>query len=103
MTYAFNSRVTWDPSKNSANLRKHGLSFDEAAELFTSGEHYLELFDDSHSDLEDRFVAIGPIKRGLVLVVLTEQDEHTIRIISARWATNTERALFIAHAARTHD
>jgi hypothetical protein len=47
-----------------------------------------------HSDIEDRFIAVGPISRGLILVVWTERDEDTIRIISARWATKQERHLY---------
>lgn len=43
---------------------------------------------------EDRFIAIGPIKGGVVLVVVTAQDESTNRFISARWATRRERELF---------
>jgi len=74
-------KVAWDEAKDLANRRKHGVSFEEAKELFTSGIDYLEIFDDVHSDMEDRFIAIGPIKRGLVLVVWTERDEDTIRII----------------------
>ena len=62
-------KVSWDPAKNRANCKKHGVSFEEAQELFTSGVDYLEIFDDAHSDDEDRFLAIGPIRRGLVLVV----------------------------------
>jgi uncharacterized DUF497 family protein len=50
---------------------------------FRSGDDYLVIFDDAHSDVEERFIAIGLIKRGLVLVVHTEQDDDTIRIISA--------------------
>jgi uncharacterized DUF497 family protein len=88
--------VVWDANKNSANVRKHGVSFEEAQALFTSSEGYLEIFDDAHSDAEDRFIAIGPIARGLVLVVWTERDEDVIRIISARWATPAERNLFNA-------
>ncbi len=89
--------VTWDPSKNAANKRKHGISFQEASELFTSGVDYLELFDAAHSETEDRFIAIGAIRRGLVLVVHTEQDEDTVRIISARWATKSEQAEFVSY------
>jgi putative transcriptional regulator len=50
---------------NLANRRSHGLSFEEAAEFFTSGIDYLEIFDEVHSDTEDRFIAVGPIRRGL--------------------------------------
>ena len=62
--------------------------------MFTSGADYLELFDEAHSDEEDRFIAIGPISRGLVLVVWTEREEDVIRIISARWATRSERCRY---------
>lgn len=90
-------KVAWDAAKNLANQRKHGLSFEEAQELFLSGRDYLEIFDDAHSDTEDRFIAIGPIARGLVLVVWTERDEDTVRIISARWATKREQGLYLQY------
>ena len=97
MAYTNGVEVTWDPAKNAANRKKHGITFEEASELFTSGVDYLELFDAAHSEMEDRFIAIGPIRRGLVLVVLTEQEEDTIRIISARWATKREQADFVSY------
>lgn len=87
-------RITWDKAKSRANQEKHGISFEEASELFMSKADYLEIFDEAHSIDEDRFIAIGPIRRGVVLVVSTEQDEASIRIISARWATNRERGLY---------
>ncbi len=82
---------------------KHGVSFEEAQALFTSGEDYLELFDDAHADTEDRFIAIGPIQGGLVLVIWTEWEDEVVRIISARWATASERSLFIHHRESHHD
>jgi len=84
-------------------VRKHGVSFEEASELFTSGRDYLEIFDDAHSDVEDRFIAIGPLGRGLAVVVHSVRDDETIRIISARWATWAERALFRESAGGPHD
>lgn len=92
-------RVTWDETKNLSNQAKHGVSFEEASELFSSGADYLEIFDVEHSYEEDRFIAIGPIRRGLVLVVWTERlsgddEEIAVRIISARWATKRERRHF---------
>ena len=86
--------MDWDEAKNLANRKNHGISFEEAEELFTSGFDYLEIFDEVHSDFEDRFIAIGPITRGLVLVVWTARDDDSIRIISARWATEREQALY---------
>jgi uncharacterized DUF497 family protein len=55
-------------SRKSAETR---VSFEEATELLLSGIDYLEIFDDAHSDIEDRFIAIGSISRGLILVVWT--------------------------------
>jgi hypothetical protein len=100
MAYDLSVRFEWDDAKNVANQEKHDVSFEEARELFTSGEHYLEIFDAAHSDVEDRFIAIGPISRGLVLIVWTERDEDVIRIISARWATKRERQMYTKHMER---
>ncbi|HMJ83872.1 MAG TPA: BrnT family toxin [Vicinamibacterales bacterium] len=87
-------KVVWDEAKNLANQEKHRVSFEEASVLFTSGVDYLELFDDEHSETEDRFIAIGPIRRGIILIVWTERDEDEVRIISARWAKPREQLLF---------
>jgi uncharacterized DUF497 family protein len=57
----------------------------------------LKFFDAAHSDIEDRFISIGPIARGVVLVVWTERDEKTTRIISARFATRREVGLYRRH------
>jgi uncharacterized DUF497 family protein len=96
-------RVTWDEAKNVANQRKHGVSFQEASKLFSSRADYLEIFDETHSDIEDRFIAIGPISRGLVLIVWVDKDEETIRIISARWATRREQRRYQEYLIRTHE
>lgn len=90
-------RFRWDAAKNEANKRKHDIGFEEAKQLFSSGVDYLEVFDEMHSGREDRFIAIGPIRRGLVLVVWTERGEDVIRIISARWATPGEAKLYRRH------
>lgn len=87
-------RFEWAPEKERANVRKHGLSFREAAKLFTCGKDYLEIYDGEHSDDEDRFIAIGSASGRVIVVVYTERAEDTIRIISARWATRKEAELF---------
>ena len=51
----------WDDARNRSNQRKHGLSFEEARQLFEEGDDYLEIFDEAHSSPEDRFIAIGEI------------------------------------------
>lgn len=90
-------KLEWDRAKSEANLKKHGVFFEEAGELFASGDDYLEIFDDEHSDDEDRFIAIGAIVRGIVIVVYTERDGDVVRIISARWALKSEISAYRAH------
>lgn len=87
-------RFDWDPAKNTRNVRKHGVSFEEASTLFTAGSGWLDLGDEAHSGDEMRYRAIGPIVRGVVVVVYVERDEDVIRIISARAATPSERRLY---------
>ena len=84
----------WDPGKAALNEQKHGLSFDEARTLFLGTADYLEIYDRQHSLDEDRYIAIGPIDRGLICVVYVERFEDRIRLISARFATPRERGLF---------
>lgn len=96
-------RVEWDEQKNADNQVKHGVSFEEVRELFTSGRDYLELYDDAHSIFEDRFIAIGIVPRGLAVVLLTERDEDIIRIISARWATGREQRMYNDYMEHRHE
>lgn len=100
MAYASRVRFEWDPKKASRNAEKHGVTFNEAKELFTSDVDFLEVYDGSHADLEERFIAVGPIRRGLVLVVYTERREDVVRIISARWAIKRERALYLQYTEK---
>lgn len=90
-------RFEWDPRRERENLRKHGLSFASATRLFTGGADYLEILDGTHSEDEDRFIAVGPVEEELIVVVFTEPDHETIRIISARAATRAEVTLFRRH------
>ena len=83
-------RFEWDPDKEKANVDKHGLSFSEATNLFSSGVDYLEIYDEGHSQDEDRFIATGPVAERIVLVVYTEWPDDTVRVISARPATQKE-------------
>jgi hypothetical protein len=69
-------------------------TFQEASELFSSGSDYLEIFDEDHSQDEDRFVAIGPVAGRIVVVVFAEWPEDAIRLISARRATRQETKLY---------
>ncbi len=96
-------RIEWDPDKNQRNLDKHGISFEEASGLLQERVDPMEIFDTAHSDEEDRHIAIGPIARGVIVVVFTESDDETVRIISAREATRREKRRYEAWKAGTID
>ena len=87
-------RFEWDPEKAARNERLHEVSFDEARELFTTDAPVLEVYDVDHGGPEDRFKSIGPIRRGLVLVVWTERTDDVVRPISVWWATEAEREMY---------
>ena len=83
----------WDIQKEKANIRKHKISFKEAIFVF-SDQNALTIPDVNHSDFEDRWVTLGFIPKGqIILVIHTHRIrnlENTIRIISARKATKKE-------------
>lgn len=86
-------RLEWNPKKATANLRKHGVSFEEASTVF---EDDLSLTgeDPDHSVDEDRLVTFGLSNKGRLLVVSHTDRQDRIRIISARPATRSERKLY---------
>src|SRR5438034_9217971 len=67
-------RFEWDPDKDADNRRKHGVSFREARGVLARDADCLEIYDEAHSDEEDRFIAIGKCKRGVLVVVYTEPE-----------------------------
>ncbi len=81
----------WDEDKAASNIRKHGVSFDEASTVFA--DPLAVIFDDEeHSDDEIREIIIGhTVTQKLVLASFAERGEDWIRIISARKATKRER------------
>lgn len=86
-------RFEWDPKKAAVNLRKHSVSFEEATtvledDLSLTGE------DPDHSEDEERMVTFGLSSRGRLLAVSHTDRQGTIRIISARPATRSERILY---------
>ena len=82
--------LRWDPEKARSNLRKHGVSFGEAASLFRDVLS-VTISDPLHSTAESRFATIGRSERGRTLVVVHSDVGETIRIISARLANSRER------------
>ena len=84
-------RFVWDPRKEALNQRKHGIAFAEALTVFA--DPLALVFDDpAHSRGEHREIIIGHSSRPrLLLVIFTERDGDTLRIISARQATARDR------------
>jgi uncharacterized DUF497 family protein len=80
----------WDREKERRNLRKHGVSFDEAVTVFY--DPLAATFDDpDHSISEHRLITVGFSSKGHLLVVSHIERGNIIRIISARLATAQER------------
>ena len=81
----------WDDEKAEANVRKHGISFEEAKSVFRDDRAKL-IGDPDHSQDEDRFVLLGLSETLRLLVVCHcyRGENHVIRIISARKATTNE-------------
>lgn len=79
--------LDWNEAKNKANVRKHGVSFDENALLIA---------DPDHSENEDRFVLLGLSAKLRLLLVCHcfEADDGLIRVISCRKATRKEMSLY---------
>jgi uncharacterized DUF497 family protein len=94
-------RFEWDPAKAKRNAHKHGVRFDEAKSIFTD-EHGLLLDDLGPASADPRFVLIGlsAALRLLVVVHSYRDADRTIRIISARTATRSERAQYGAQFRR---
>ena len=80
----------WDARKAIANLRKHGVSFEDAATVF-SDPLALTFLDPHHYNGEEREITIGHSARRQVLFVSHSQRGNRVRIISARGATRGER------------
>ena len=90
MEYKFD----WDPVKARQNLQKHGVSFERAARVFLD-PFAISVFDDEHSDNEDRWSTIGSEANEVLLVVVhtfrnVDTNTSIVRIISARKATKEE-------------
>ena len=84
-------RFEWDEDKNRENIKKHGVSFQEAQTIFLD-ENAKRFFDPDHSQDEDRFIMLGMSFKLRVLVVCHchRKNDTVIRIISARKADKHE-------------
>lgn len=86
-------RFEWDAAKAAANIRKHRVSFEEAATALTDPLAVL-VYDDRHSIAEDRYLVIARSERDRLLTVSYTPRPKASRIISARLATKRERKAY---------
>ncbi len=84
-------KFEWDENKEAVNKEKHKISFETASRVFDD-PYCIEMLDVNHSDVEDRYIAIGKVK-DILFVVFTERKDIT-RLISARFATAAERRAY---------
>jgi len=86
-------RFEWDPAKAEKNLRKHGVSFEEASSAFN--DPWAITFEDpEHSVGEERFITFGLSRVGRYVVVSHTERGGRIRIISGRRMTKVERKIY---------
>lgn len=86
-------RFEWDRAKAAENLRKHAVTFEEAATVFRDTLSATGR-DPDHSVDEERYITFGISSRGRLLVVSHTERGDTIRIISARLVTKGERKIY---------
>lgn len=81
-------RFEWDEATNAANIRKHGIDFSDAIEVF---DHpMLTMIDDREDYGEERWLGVGLMQGRTIVVIYVERDGDRIRRISARKATKHE-------------
>ena len=86
-------KIEWNPVKAIVNLKKHGVSFEEAATAL-SDPMAVTGSDPDHSIYEERFVTFGISERSRLVVVSHTEEGESIRLISARKASKGERELY---------
>jgi uncharacterized protein len=86
-------KIEWDPKKAKSNIKKHGVSFEEAATAL-SDPMAVTGADPDHSITEERYVTFGVSKKGRLVVVSHTEKDETIRIISVRKASKGEQELY---------
>lgn len=83
-------KFVWNNAKSLANSRKHGVKFDEAATVFKDPRLFAR-YDEKHSQDDDRYKALGISGSGRLLYLSFTSEDDTVRIISARRDTKSER------------
>ncbi|MBD2412990.1 hypothetical protein FACHB389_28355 [Nostoc calcicola FACHB-389] len=86
-------KFEWDENKAARNLLKHRVSFEEAKTLFDD-PLYVDFYDPDHSENEEHYLIIGKSSRGRLLIMSYTERGDSIRLISAREVTRSEREAY---------
>jgi uncharacterized protein len=86
-------KFEWDEGKAERNLLKHGVTFEEATTVFED-PLYVDFYDPDHSQDEERYLIVGISSQRRLLIVSYTEREDSIRFISARETTRTEREAY---------
>ncbi len=86
-------KFEWDKNKADRNFSKHRVSFDEAKTVFDD-PLYVDFYDSRHSDKENRYLIVGESSQGRLLIVSYTERRNSIRIISTREVTRSEREAY---------
>ena len=93
-------KFEWSEEKNSLNIQKHNINFEEAKEVFSDPLHISKL-DHRFDYFEERWITLGVTSKEKILVVANMffdgNGEEIIRIISARKANQKERIFYEQH------
>ncbi len=91
-------KFIWDPAKEKINIRKHKMSFTESCYVFAD-QYSLSLFDEQHSEDEDRWITLGQTPNGKIFTVVHTFSKmaeiEVIRIISSRKTTKKEARKYL--------
>jgi uncharacterized protein len=85
--------IEWDNNKNLINIRKHGIDFNDAIEIFNAP--MIVILDDSVDYNDDRYIGIGILRNIIAIIIFVEKDDgDVIRIISVRKANKHESKIY---------
>lgn len=91
IVYTNSIHMEWDKQKNEANIRAHGIDFNDVSGIFN--EHILIKMDSRKDYGEKRWIGLGLLD-GIVLVIVYTMRNYVLRIISVRKANRNERKIY---------
>lgn len=92
IVYTNSIHMEWDEQKNEANIRTHGIDFNDASDIFN--KHMLIKMDNRKDYGEKRWIGLGLLEGVVIVIVYTMRNHNILRIISIRKANRNERKIY---------